>query len=251
MRNGREPEWEKLIVKPAQVLKKLEPGMSIFLGTGVGEPRTLVKHLMSADSPHLKDLELIQLVSLGDAISVEALNSNAYRLKTFFSGWVAGEAISAGQVDLIPGSFSRIPRYIESGRIPIDVAFIQITPPNEAGYCSLGVAVDVARQAMEQASLVVGEINSDIPTTFGDTFVHVSDFDYLVLSTEAPIYFGRWPVDDVFDQVAANIASVIEDGSCLAFSPGRMSILISAGLCLLSVSSGSPVRAIALRKPGL
>jgi acyl-CoA hydrolase/RimJ/RimL family protein N-acetyltransferase len=222
MRNGHKSEWENLIVDPAQVMKKLEPGMSIFLGTGVGEPRTLVKHLMSADSAHLKDLELIQLVSLGDAISVEALNTNAYRLKTFFSGWVAGEAITAGQVDLIPSSFSRIPMYIESGRIPIDVAFIQITPPNEAGYCSLGVAVDVSRQAMEQASLVVGEINFDIPTTFGDTFVHVSDFDHLVRSTEEPIYFGRWPVDDIFDQVAANVASVIEDGSCLAFSPGPL-----------------------------
>jgi acyl-CoA hydrolase len=120
---------------------------------------------MSSNSAHLKDLELIQLVSLGDAISVKALNSNAYRLKTFFSGWVAGEAITAGRVDLIPSSFSRIPRYIESGRIPIDVAFIQITPPNEAGYCSLGVAVDVSRQAMEQASMVVGEINFEIPTT--------------------------------------------------------------------------------------
>jgi len=222
MRDGLKSAWENLIVDPAQVMKKLEPGMSIFLGTGVGEPRTLVKHLMSADSAHLKDLELIQLVSLGDAISVKALNTNAYRLKTFFSGWVAGEAISAGQVDLIPSSFSRIPRYIESGRIPIDVAFIQITPPNEAGYCSLGVAVDVSRQAMEKASLVVGEINFDIPTTFGDTFVPVSDFDYLVRSTEKPIYFDRWPVDDVFDQVAANLASVIEDGSCLAFSPGPL-----------------------------
>ncbi len=87
MRNGRKSEWEKLIEDPAQVMKKLEPGMSIFLGTGVGEPRTLVKHLMSADSAHLKDLELIQLVSLGDAISVQALNTKAYRLKTFFSGW--------------------------------------------------------------------------------------------------------------------------------------------------------------------
>ena len=62
MGTGSNSEWENLIVNPAQVMKKLEPGMSIFLGTGVGEPRTLVKHLMSADSAHLKDLELIQLV---------------------------------------------------------------------------------------------------------------------------------------------------------------------------------------------
>ncbi|NNL77695.1 MAG: GNAT family N-acetyltransferase, partial [Desulfobacterales bacterium] len=222
MGNKPKLDWENLTVKPERVIGKLEPGMSIFLGTGVGEPRTLVKHLMAANSNHLKDLELIQVVSLGDAISVEALNSNAYRLKTFFSGWVASEAITAGQVDLIPSSFSRIPLLIESGRIPIDVALVQITPPNEAGYCSLGVAVDVGRQAMAQASLVVGEINPDIPVTLGDTFVPLSDFDFLVRSTEKPIYFCRWPVDDVFDRLAANVASIIEDGSCLAFSLGPL-----------------------------
>ena len=222
MRENRKPEWEKQIVSPERVMEQIEPGTSIFIGTGVGEPRTLVKHLMTANSANLKDLQLIQLVSLGDAISVAALDSNAYRLKTFYSGWVASEAITAGQVDLIPSSFSRIPKIMESGRIPIDVAFIQITPPNQAGYCSLGVAVDVARTAMEKASLVVGEINPEIPATLGDTFVPLSDFDLLIHSTEKPIYFDRWPVHAVFDSVAANVASIIEDGSCVAFSIGPL-----------------------------
>ena len=222
MHTGQPANWQELTITPEEVMSKLEPGMSIFLGTGVGEPRTLVKHLMAHDSSNLKDLELVQLVSLGDAISVEALKTHAYRLKTFYSGWVASEAITAGRVDLIPSSFSRIPGLIEAGRIPIDVAFVQITPPDEAGYCSLGVAVDVGRQAMDQASLVIGEINPDIPVTQGDTFVPLSDFDYLVQSTEKPIYFDRWPVDEVFDRIAANVASVIEDGSCLAFSLGPL-----------------------------
>jgi len=215
-------DWGKKVVMPDKVFEKIEPGMSIFLGTGVGEPRTLVKHLMASNAANLKDLELIQLFSLGDAISLKALDTNAYRLKTFYSGWVASEAITAGRVDLIPSSFSKIPRLIKTGRIPIDVAFIQITPPNEAGYCSLGVSVDVIREAMEAASIVVGEINPDIPVTFGDTFVSLSDFDYVIRSTEKPIYFSRWPVDDVFDRVAANVASVIEDGSCIAFSLGPL-----------------------------
>ena len=129
----KKAEWKTRTVKPEQVMRHIEPGMSIYIGTGVGEPRTLVKHLMSSNAANLKDLELIQLVSLGDAISVDALNTHAYRLKTFYSGWVADQAISAGQVDLIPSSFSRIPQLMSSGRIPIDVAFIQITPPNETG----------------------------------------------------------------------------------------------------------------------
>jgi acyl-CoA hydrolase/GNAT superfamily N-acetyltransferase len=218
----KKAEWKNRTVKPEQVMSRIEPGMSIYIGTGMGEPRTLVKHLMSSNAKNLKDLELIQLVSLGDAISVDALNTNAYRLKTFYSGWVANEAITAGQVDLIPSSFSRIPQLMESGRIPIDVVFIQITPPNDAGYCSMGVAVDVGRFAMEKASILVGEINEEIPITLGDTFVPFADFDYVVRATEKPIYFNRWPVDDIVDRIAGNIASVVEDGSCIAYSIGPL-----------------------------
>ncbi len=222
MKKTGETNWEKQVVDPQKVIEMIEPGMSIFLGTGVGEPRTLVKHLMGAESGNLRDLELIQLVSLADAISLKALKTNTYRLKTFYSGYVAGEAITAGMVDLIPSSFSRIPHLIETGRIPIDAAFVQITPPDEAGYCSLGVAVDVVRQAMEKASLIVGEINPQIPLTLGDTFVPVSDFDLLIRSTEPPIYFRRWPLEEIYEQVAANVASVIEDGSCIAFTIGPL-----------------------------
>lgn len=215
-------KWEERVVAPAQILEKIKPGMSIFVGTGLAEPRTLVKHLMASDANNLQDLEMIQLVSFGDAVSLKELGSLKYRLKTFFAGWAASEAITEGHVDLIPSRFARIPQLIESGRIPIDVAFVQITPPNIAGYSSLGVAVDVARHAMKQASLVVGEINTSMPLTFGDTFVSISDFHLLVRSTEEPIYFPRWPVHPVFDRVAENVASVIEDGSCIAFSNGPL-----------------------------
>jgi len=217
-----EDQWRKRIVSPEAVLERIEPGMSIFLGTGVAEPRTLVKHLTASEAPNLQDLELIQLVSLGDAVALQQQRSHKYRLKTFFSGWIASEAITSGRVDLIPCRFCRIPHLIASGWLAIDVAFVQVTPPNEAGYCSLGVAVDVAQQAMEQASLVVGEINPDIPVTLGDTFVPVTSFDLLVEATEPPIYFQRWAVDEVYDRIAANIASVIENGSCLAFSIGQI-----------------------------
>ncbi len=213
-------QWQERVVSCEEALKCIRPGMKIFLGTGVAEPRSLVKCLMSSAATNLQDLELIQLVSLGDVITMKELQTQKFRLKTFFSGWVASEAITQGHVDLIPSRFARIPGLIESKQLPIDAAFVQITPPNEAGYCCLGVAVDVARQAMEQAKFVIGEINTRIPRTFGDTFVPVSDFDMLVYSDDPPIYFERWPVDEVFDQVAANVASVIEDGSCICFSIG-------------------------------
>ncbi len=214
--------WEEKITTPDSIMERIKPGMSIFIGTGVAEPRTLVKTLMNRNFGNLQDLEIIQLVSFGDAISFKELRSQKCRLKTFFSGWVAEEAIVEGQVDLVPSRFVWIPRLIESGMIPVNVAFVQITPPDESGNCSLGVAIDVARQAMEKASIVVGEINSWIPRTFGDTFVHVSDFTHLVLSNDPPIFFDRWPVDDVCDRLAANVSAIVEDRSCIAFSIGPL-----------------------------
>ncbi|GAB6094321.1 hypothetical protein JCM14469_05730 [Desulfatiferula olefinivorans] len=214
--------FEEMIVSPKEAIEHIEPGMSIFIGTGAAEPRTLVKHLMDSHEPNLQDLELIQIISFGDAISIKELSHLKFRLKTFFSGWIADEAITSGRVDYIPSRYSEIPNLIESGLLTIDAAFIQVTPPNEAGYCSLGVAVDVARQVMAKASIIIGEINPDVPQTFGDTFIHISDFDYFVQSTEKPICFDRWPEDPVFDIIARNVASVIEDGSCLVYSIGPL-----------------------------
>ena len=215
-------EWRKKLVSAETVLAKIQPGMGIFLGTGVAEPQHLIQNLMETEAPNLQDLELIQLVSLGSAISIDTIKSHKYRLKTFFSGWVASEAIATGRVDLIPARFSGIPHLIASGAINIDVAFVQVTPPDDAGYCSLGAAIDVARPAMDQATLVVGEINPQMPVTYGDTFVPASDFDMLVESDHPLIYFDRWQPDAVFDRVGENVASVIEDGSCIGFSIGPL-----------------------------
>ncbi|HSO18310.1 MAG TPA: GNAT family N-acetyltransferase, partial [Desulfosarcina sp.] len=143
-------DWRSLLVSPDAVLSRLRPGMSVFLSTGASEPRTLVKHLMAAHSANLQDLELIQIISLADAISLKNLQIQKFRLKTFFSGWVADEAIAAGHVDLIPCHPSRIPELLERRRVLIDAVFVQITPPDRNGYISLGVSVDVARLAMEQ-----------------------------------------------------------------------------------------------------
>ncbi len=101
--------WQSAVVAPETVIKKIKPGMSIFLGTAVAEPRTMVRHLMTSKAKNLEDLELIQLVSVGDAVSLQTLQSQNFRLKTFFHGWVADEAIEEGRVDLIPSRFVKIP----------------------------------------------------------------------------------------------------------------------------------------------
>ena len=213
--------WKQKIVAPADVLEKIDPGMSIFLGTGMAEPRTLVRHLMESRQYNLQDLELIQLVSLGDAVAIDERYSRKFRLKTFYSGWLASDAISQGRVDLIPSRFSRVAWLFKTGAIHIDVAFIQVTPPDENGYAYL-VGASVERQAMEMAQIVVGEINSQIPRTMGDTLVNMADFHYLVEATEPPYYLARWPLQDVYLKIATNIASMIPDGSCISYGIGPL-----------------------------
>jgi acyl-CoA hydrolase/ribosomal protein S18 acetylase RimI-like enzyme len=213
--------WKNKIISSEEMLAKIEPGMSIFLGTGMAEPRTLVKYLMESNQPNLQDLELIQLVSLGDAVAIDERYARKFRLKTFFSGWIASEAITEGRVDLIPSRFSRIPWLFKTGAIHIDVAFIQITPPDDEGYAYL-TGVDVERQAMESAKIVVGEINKEVPRTMGDTLVNMADFHYLVEATEPPLYIPRWPLEEVFLKIAENVASAVEDGSCISYGIGPL-----------------------------
>jgi len=214
--------WNDRLVSPEAALAQIRPGMKIFISTGVSEPRTLVGRLMEGEAYNLQDLEVIQLVSLGELITVPGLKTRKFRLKTFFTGWTASEAVDGGHVDLVPCRFSRIPALIDSGLLPIDAAFIQVTPPDERGYCCLGVSVDVVRQVAARAKLIVGEINPKIPRTLGDTLMPATVFHSLVTCDQDPPYFARWVVDDVYDRVAAQAASVIEDGSCISFSIGPL-----------------------------
>ena len=214
--------WDSLIITPDQLISKIKPGMIIFVGSGVAEPRTSIRSLIEAGPRCLEDIELIQLLSFGEAISPQARLAPHIRLKTFYSSWLAESAIREGDVDFIPSRFMHIPQMIRSGLVHVDAVIVQITPPDESGYCSFGLAVDAAREAMEQATMCIGEINTQIPFTLGDTFVHVTEFNHLIRSDEPPIYFDRWHSQPVLDDIAANAAALIEDESCIAFSIGPL-----------------------------
>ena len=213
--------WKTKIVSPEEILAKIEPGTSIFLGTAMAEPRTLVKHLMASDRSNLQDLELVQLVSLGDTIAIDERYARKFRLKTFYAGWLASEGIIKGRVDMIPSRFSRISWLLRKGAVHIDAAFIQISTPDENGYANL-VGVDVERQALDTAKLVVGEINPLVPRIMGDTVIHMDEFDYLIEATEPPHYLERWPIYPVYMQIGENVASVVDDGSCISFGIGPL-----------------------------
>jgi len=228
-RNPKDP-WRKLVSPPEKILSRIRPGMRIFLSTGLAEPRSFVKALMNTSTANLTDLELIQLVSLSDVMAPQALRGQKYRLKTFFPGKSAHGRITEGSVDLIPSRFGRIASLFQSGRIAVDVAVLQVTPPDDSGYCSLGVSVDVGRIAMSQAALKIGEINPRVPCTLGDTLVPVDEFDVLMAGEASPPYLRRPTVDRVHAMLAANVADLVEDGSCMAFSFGPLYEALAAHL---------------------
>jgi len=215
-------DWEGSVTSLEKAFKKIEPGMSVFVNTGISEPRALLRYLLDTREGNIADLELIQLVSFGEAISPEKIAAKKFRLKTFYPGRYSVSLWREGKIDYIPCRFSEIPHLIKSRRIQIDAALVQITPPNRAGYCNLGPTVDVARYAMEQAAVVIGEINTHIPCASGDTLVPLSDFDFLVRSNLEPYYFLRWPVTEVYDRIAANVSRLIDSGSCIGASVGPL-----------------------------
>lgn len=211
-------DWKALTLPTERALEKLRSGMSIFVSSGAAEPRAMIRTLLTEGGRFLSDLELVQVMSFGEAISPLAREARHIRLKTFFSGWLADMAIAEGRVDFIPCRFARIPHLFRSGLLHIDAAVVQVTPPNQAGYCSFGVAVDVARDAMKRASLVIGEINPNLPFTFGDTFVHIDEFDLLTASEEPLLSMDRIRATPVGDKIAFNAAALVGDESCIAFS---------------------------------
>ncbi len=213
-------KWVSQAVSVDRILDRIRPGMSIFAGSGAAEPRMMLRRLMAPERTCIEDLDLIQVLSFGEAVSEEVKCARHIRFKTFFSGWLAEKAVSEGRVDFIPSRFMHVPRLIRSGRVHLDMAIVQVTPPNAAGYCSLGPAVDAAREALEQAPVRVGEINPRLPFTLGDTFISLSEFDLVTASDLPPPYLDRITPVPVLDRVARNAAALIEDGSCVAFSVG-------------------------------
>jgi len=115
--------WKKKLVTAEKVLEKIRPGMSIFLGTGAAEPRSLVKSLLASEAGNLQDLEMVQLVSLGDAVSIEEKYAHKYRLKTFFAGWIASEAINKPMLKVFEKAPFPIKAEMKSGVYALTIPF--------------------------------------------------------------------------------------------------------------------------------
>ncbi len=200
-----------------QALQILKPGYRLFIGSACGTPQKLVQAL--ADCP-TEDVEITHLLTLGVAPYAQEKLAARYRANAFFISANVRPAVWEGRADYTPIFLSEIPALLKSGRLPIDVALIHVTPPDEHGFCSFGVSVDITKPAAEAARYVIAEVNPQMPRTLGDCFIHVDEIDCLV-ENDAPLYeFSTPGPSEVTQRIARNVADLIEDGATIQVGYG-------------------------------
>ncbi len=205
----------------ASAMTLIKSGNSIFIGTGCGQPQHLVNALVEYSS-HIYDAHIVHLLTMGTAPYVDEKFREKFKMNSFFIAENVRDSLGKGIGDYTPIFLSEIPYEFESGRIPIDVALISVTPPDVNGLCSLGVSVDIVKSAAANAKYVIAQVNSRMPRTFGDSFVHVNSIDMLVPYDEDIIAIPEFHSDDTLRRIGQNIARLVEDGSTIECGIGRI-----------------------------
>ncbi|MFO7652047.1 MAG: GNAT family N-acetyltransferase [bacterium] len=200
-----------------QALEVLRPGQRVFIGSACGTPQKLVQALV--DQP-IEDVEIVHLLTLGVAGYAQEKMASRYRANAFFISANVRPAVWEGRADYTPIFLSEIPDLLRSGRLPLDVALIHVTPPDEHGFCSFGVSVDITKPAADAARIVIAEVNPQMPRTLGNCFIHVSEIDALV-ENDAPLYEFVTPGEsEAARRIAKNVADLVEDGSTIQVGYG-------------------------------
>lgn len=225
-RNKRhDPNWQDeyadMLATPEEAVASIHPGQRVFVGTGCAQPTVLLEAL-AARAHKLPDTEIVHLLTLGDAPYADKTLAHYFRVNSFFIAENVRDTIQEGLGDYTPVHLSDIPRLFSSGQLPLDVALIQVTPPDRRGMCSLGISVDVVRSAAENAGLVIAQVNPQMPRTHGDSLVHVYDLDVLV-PVDTPLLEVTPPIPDAATRrIGQHLASLVDDGSTIELGIGRI-----------------------------
>ena len=214
--------FSRKVVSAEVAISKIKRGSRVFLGTGCGEPQHLIKAMV--DDRKLQDLMLYQMLSgkLYKYVDTEDF-FRRFSLKLFFISDGMRKAAFEGKIDYIPVYLSRIPSLFSSKAIGIDTALVQVSPPDEFGYCSLGISVDVTKAGLENARMVIAQVNSNMPRTMGDTFVHVDNIDYLVMYDEPLVQWLPETKDsNVASRIGHYVSQLVNDGATLQIGFGSL-----------------------------
>lgn len=214
-------QYRSKLVTAREAVNCVESGMRVYIHPGCAEPEALIEALMSR-APYVKDVELIHLLTHGTSPYCAPDMAESFRHNALFVGGNVREAVNDGRADYTPIFLSEIEALFESGEMPIDVALIQVSPPDPHGYCSFGVGVETTLTAAKHAHKVVAQVNAQMPRTYGDSFIHVSKIDSIVELSQPLCELKAQKSDKTFEQIGARVASLIEDGSVLQCGIGAI-----------------------------
>jgi len=210
-------DWKSKLVKPEEAIKVIKSGYRVFIGSACATPQSLVRALAKTPAD---DIEIAHILTLGVAPYAQEELAGKFRANAFFISGNVRKAVWEGRADYTPIFLSEIPRLLRSGRLPIDIALVQLSVPDEHGYCSFGISVDITKPACDAAEIIIAEINPNMPRTLGNSFIHINDIDFLVYSEEPIIEFTVPALPEVVKGIAKNVADLIEDGSTIQVGYG-------------------------------
>lgn len=203
-------------------LSVVQSGQRLFVHGSACTPLYLMRKL-AEQAPRLRDVELVFITVLGDIEVQKPQYQDSFHINCMFVSAPIREAVNSGRADFIPVFLSDIPDLFNKKILPIDVALVQVSPPDSHGYCSLGISVDIARSAVNMAKKVIAQVNPNIPRTHGDGQIHVSRFTHMVYHEEAlpEVDYGEKTGEDEL-KIGQYIAGMIEDGSTLQMGIGTI-----------------------------
>ncbi|MDD9303594.1 MAG: GNAT family N-acetyltransferase [Desulfobacter sp.] len=212
---------EKLLT-PEESVKKIQNGSRVFIGTGCGEPQRLIRAMIENQS--IQDIIIYQMMSatLSEYVNDENFLSR-FSIKLFFISMLMRQFAFEGKIDYIPVYLSQIPKIFKDNEIGLDIALIQVCPPDKHGFCSLGISVDITLSGMKNADLVIGQINPQMPRTWGDSLVHIDEIDFLV-EYEEPLLesLPETKNQKVIERIGHYVNQLVDDGATLQIGFGHL-----------------------------
>ncbi|WP_420644154.1 acetyl-CoA hydrolase/transferase family protein [Candidatus Leptofilum sp.] len=217
--------WENIyrrkVTDASTALSHIQSGNRLYIGGGAGVPVELTKALTN-QAANLRDVELTHILTFAEAPYVAPEFSESFRVNALFIGSNVRKAVAEGRADFTPIFLSEIPRLFRTGILPIDVALISLSPPDEHGFCSFGVEVGTTKPAAESAKIIIAEVNQQMPRTHGDSFIHVSRIHHIV-ETNYPIPESpQGGSSEGHLKIGEYIAEMIPDGATLQMGIGSI-----------------------------
>jgi 4-hydroxybutyrate CoA-transferase len=209
------------ILSAAQAVSAIASGQRVFVQGGCAAPHVLLQALTDR-AAELRDVEIVQLHTEGPAPYAAPELSASFRVNALFIGANLRAAVNEGRADYTPVFLSEVPALFRKGVLPLDVALVQVAPPDKHGYCSLGVSVDVALAAVQTAKLVIAQVNPQMPRTHGDGFLHVRNLHAAVLVDTPLLEMAPAALGPVEQAIGRHIAGLVQDGATLQMGIGAI-----------------------------